>query len=391
MRPCRFYAKNYGKPDFVCANEEIESKLYSGYRNNKDYIDLNTYCNKFCSKFADCVKLADETFRQFRDANVTLNYFGNGRYEILHHKKPFKVPEVVINDKSDHRRSFQWVNMDFLVPRKEGATLSKLHKSIKQSATRSHDAFRGYSTTNKWTYFFTFTFSPVLVPDRHNDIVVESLWQKIQDKLKKFDSGIKILNVPERHKNGAQHFHALITPSADLPIVDYGDITRLPQRTCEGGPNKGKTGFCTFNKDGTFTCLPKTKHKYFLVPYYDYGELQYSSLGDMLFCLNKYPYGINSCAILPDDDTNQEKVGNYLSVYTTKESNLGYNKKRFMRTRNLTNKTKTTLYLSEEELQEFLSQYGVTAFKDNEKLTVYRNFNLDKTPGNTTVSERLKR
>ena len=78
-------------------------------------------------------------------------------------------------------------------------------------------------------------------------------------------------------------------------------------------------------------------------------------------------------------------------MYTTKESNLGYNKKRFMRTRNLTNKTKTTLYLTEEELQEFLRKYGVTAFKDNENLTVYRNFNLDKTPGNTPVSKRLER
>lgn len=60
-------------------------------------------------------------------------------------------------------------------------------------------------------------------------------------------------------------------------------------------------------------------------------------------------------------------------------------------TYNPTNKIKTTLYLTEEELQEFLRKYGVTAFKDNENLTVYRNFNLDKTPGNATVSERLER
>lgn len=60
-------------------------------------------------------------------------------------------------------------------------------------------------------------------------------------------------------------------------------------------------------------------------------------------------------------------------------------------TYNLTNKIKTTLYLTEDELQKFLAQYVVTAFKDNEKLTVYRNFNLDKTLGNTTVSERLER
>lgn len=391
MRPCYFYAKNYGKAGFKCEYDEIESELYVRYKDNSDFIDLNNYCNEFCPKFADCVKLADETVRRFRTVNVTINNFGDGKIEVLYHKEPFRVPETVINDKSDRKRCFRLVNMDFLVPLKDSATLAKLHKSIEQSAKRSHDAFRGYSTANKWTYFFTFTFSPSIVDNRYNDYLVESLWQRFQDRLKKYDSGVKILNVPERHKNGAQHFHALITFSRDLPIVDWGDVSKLPQRTCDGGPNKGKTGFCTFNKDGSFTCLPKTSHKYFLVPYYDYGEIQRSSLGDMLFCLNKYPYGINSCAILPSDDSNQAKVGNYLSVYTTKESNLGYNKKRFMRTRNLDNKEKITLLMSEDELADFLQQCGAVPFKDGDQLTVYRNFNLDKTPGSTTVIERLER
>lgn len=391
MRPCYFYAKNYGKEGFHCEYEDIESKLYLRYKNNRDFIDLNNYCNKFCPKFADCVKLVDETFRTYRVANVVVNNFGNGKIEALKYKKEFRVPERVINDKTDHRRSFKLVNMDFLIPRKKTATLAKLHKSIEQSAKRSHDAFRGYVSANKWSYFFTFTFSPSLVNSRYNDYYVESLWQRVQDRFKKYDSGVKILNVPERHKDGAQHFHALITFSRDLPIVDWGDVSRLPQRTCDGGPNKGKTGFCTFNKDGTFTCLPKTNYKYFLVPYYDYGDIKRSSLGDMLFCLNNYDYGINSCALLPLDDTNQERAGNYLSTYTTKESNLGYNKKRFMRTRNLQNKEKTTLYMTDEEFEKFLSSSGVVEFRDKDNLTVYRNFNLEKTPGITTVAERLKR
>ena len=111
----------------------------------------------------------------------------------------------------------------------------------------------------------------------------------------------------------------------------------------------------------------------------------------MLCCLNNYDYGINSCALLPLDDTNQERAGNYLSTYTTKESNLGYNKKRFMRTRNLQNKEKTTLYMTDEEFEKFLSSSGVVEFRDKDNLTIYRNFNLEKTHGITTVPKRLHR
>ena len=62
-----------------------------------------------------------------------------------------------------------------------------------------------------------------------------------------------------------------------------------------------------------------------------------------------------------------------------------------MRTRNLDNKEKVTLLMSEDELTDFLQQCGAVLFKDRDQLTVYRNFNLDKTPGSTTIAERLER
>ncbi len=391
MRPCRFYALNTGKEGFKCEFEEQEHSSFLRYRHNKDFIELNTYCNRFCPRFSDCVKLADETFRNFREANVVVNNFGDGRVELVVYNEPFKVLEQVINDKSDHRRCFKLVNMDFLVPVKEGATLSKLHKCVYRAGKRAFDTFTGYARSNKWDYFFTFTFSPHIVPARHNDFVIRDLWRKLQLKLKRLDNGCRILNAPEPHADGARHYHTLISFSHDLPIVDYGDISKLPQRTCMGGKNKGKTGFCTFTKEGTFTCLPKTNYKLFLVPYYDYGELQRSSLGDVLFCLNAYPYGINSCAIMPGDETNQAKVARYVSVYMMKESNSQYNQKRFMRTNNVEGKIKLSLSLNDDDLRQFLSGTNMQEFKSTEKCTVYRNFDLSDTPAAVPLSERMKR
>lgn len=375
MRPCCLYAKNRNKEGFRCEYEEIESRLFSF--STKSMKEENTYYFKYCPNFIDCVILADDTYKRFRKANTVVNLFADGRISVLKKNNDFAVPEQIINDKADRTRAFGKVNMSLLIPRKKTATLSYLHKNIYRAGKRAKDTFYGYAMSNTWTYFFTFTFSDALVENRYNADFLNKLWSKFQDKVKHFDKDVKIATVPENHKDGAQHFHAFITFSSDLPIVDYGDISKLPQRTCEGGPNKGRTGFCTFDKNGMFTYLPKCNYKYFLVPYYHFGELQRDSLGSVLFCLNKYPYGINSCAILPGDETNQQTVSNYISKYLTKESNLGYNKKRFMKTRNLLNKQKVTLLLNDEEFEDFRLSYGLykTDVKEN-RFTVYRNFGL---------------
>lgn len=391
MHPCRFYALNTGKEGFVCEFEEQEHSLFLHYKDNRDFIELNSYCNKYCPRFADCVKLADETFRTFRPANVVCNDFGNGKLEVVVYKEQFKVPERVINDKADRRRCFRLVNMDFLVPLKKDATVAKLHKTVYRAGKRAFDTFTGYARSNKWDYFFTFTFSPEIVPDRGNMFVIRDLWRKFQIKLKRLDPGCRILNAPEPHKDGARHYHTLICFSYDLPIVDYGDLSVLPQRTCEGGPNKGKTGFCTFTKDGTFTILPKTSYPLFLIPYYSYGELQRSKLGDALFCLNVYPFGINSCAIMPGDDTNQAKVARYISAYMMKDGNSQYNQKRFMRTQNVAGKVKVTLQLKDDDLQDLINGANLQEYKSTDKLTVFRNFDLSNDAPIVPLSERLKR
>lgn len=379
MRPCYLYAKNYGKEGFVCEYEQLENPMYLRCAGNKDFLMDNRYCNKYCPKLVECLHLADETFRASRKANIVVNRFADGKVSVLR-RDSFCVPERVINDKADRSRSFLKVNGNLLIPRKKIATPSYWKRNVYRSGRRAKDVFYGYVLSNSWTYFFTFTFSPALVENRYDSTFTNSLWSKFQNKFRKYDPGVKIANVPEDHKDGAQHFHAFITTTEPLPIVDFGDISKLPQRTCNGGANKGKTGFCTFTPDGQYTIKPQTNFRWFLVPYYNYGEIQKDSLGKFLFCLNKYPWGICSCAILPGDETNQQTVSNYLSKYLTKQTNLGYNKKRFMHTRNLLNKTKETLYLSDEEFDDFCKQNGLHLTEDKDRFKVYRNYGAEQSP-----------
>ena len=328
-----------------------------------------------CPNFLICVKQSGETLKTYKYVNTTINDYGDGKIEIIRYNNTFKALDKSINDKTDKSRSFKKVD-DLLIPKKPTATLAKLNKLINKSTARAQKNFNLYSRANKWSYFFTFTFSPSLGFDRFDDEFIKSCWRKLQRQLKYLDKDVKIMEVHERHENGAIHFHAPITFTKDLPIVDYGDITKLPQRTCNGGLYKGKTGFCTFKKDGTFTLLPSSKYKTFLVPYYNYGELQHSSLGDMLFCLSSYKYGINSCAILPLDDTNQGKVASYLSTYCSKQSNLGYNTKRFRRTRNIACGSSETTLCDNDKFGELILQNDLQVYKETNDYTIWRTENL---------------
>ena len=74
-------------------------------RSDKAFLLDNTYCNKYCPKLADCVRLADETFRQMRKVNVVINRFADGKISVIR-RDEFCVPERIINDKVDRSRLF---------------------------------------------------------------------------------------------------------------------------------------------------------------------------------------------------------------------------------------------------------------------------------------------
>ena len=94
---------------------------------------------------------------------------------------------------------------------------------------------------------------------------------------------------------------------------------------------------------------------------------------------------------MPGDDTNQAKVARYVSAYMMKDGNSQYNQKRFMRTQNVEGKVKFTMQLNDEELQQLISGANLQEFKNNDKLTVYRNFDLIHDAAIIPLSERMKR
>ena len=97
-----------------------------------------------------------------------------------------------------------------------------IEHSKKSSMNRTINNIYELAFANNWEYFFTFTFSPDKV-DRYN-------YEECYKKLSKFLNNLKnkkcpelkYLVVPEQHKDGAWHFHALILGISFDMLVDSG-------------------------------------------------------------------------------------------------------------------------------------------------------------------------
>ena len=73
--------------------------------------------------------------------------------------------------------------------------------------------------SNDWEYFLTLTFAK----DRYNyELLTEKLRNWINRTKKTYAPDMKYIFVPELHKDGALHFHGIVSNIGNLPLVDSG-------------------------------------------------------------------------------------------------------------------------------------------------------------------------
>lgn len=97
--------------------------------------------------------------------------------------------------------------------RKSNSNQDFLQKSI----DRTHSIIRDYILCNDFDWFLTLTISPD-VCDRLDDKAVQKALKYYFDNIRRHNS-IEYILVPERHKNGALHFHGLINIPPDYPLT----------------------------------------------------------------------------------------------------------------------------------------------------------------------------
>ena len=152
---------------------------------------------------------------------------------------------------------------------------SNLERSIRQTKTTITD----YVLSNNFEIFATFTFSPKKV-DRFDIDACKSKLRKWLQRQREKNPNLKYVIVPEKHKNGAIHFHAL------------------------------------FENIDTFT-LKKTKIR--------------QEKRDV-FTMTDWRFGFSNVKFI---DSNRIKVAAYITKYITKDMIQLENKKRYWSSRNL--------------------------------------------------------
>lgn len=103
----------------------------------------------------------------------------------------------------------------------------KKGESLRVSMTRTKNMIYYLARSNVWDWFVTLTISPDAKIDRYN-------FKDCSDKVRKWFDNLRqrkaldmfYLIVPERHKDGAYHFHALMGGCDGLDFKDSGRRTK---------------------------------------------------------------------------------------------------------------------------------------------------------------------
>ena len=174
--------------------------------------------------------------------NVKINNYGNGQVQtrIYSHliytgdkEKPEK--EELENNPFNNQPVKEVSDFDELEKEKE--------RSLQTSMKRAKGKIYDYSRANEWDWFVTLTFAPDAV-DRYNySDCTKKLSKWLNNMKTDSETDFKYIVVPERHKDGAFHFHGLFAGCDSLGITDSGHCTKDGEKIYNIG--RYKLGFTT--------------------------------------------------------------------------------------------------------------------------------------------------
>lgn len=169
-----------------------------------------------------------------------------------------------------------------------------------RSAVRSKNMVYTYARCYNWEWFITLTISPDSMDRFYYKLCSEKIRKWLNNQKNRFAPDLKYLIVPEQHKNGAWHFHGLLSDTGLMKFVDSG-------------------------------------HKV--------GK-------DTVYNLDKYKYGFTTATKVKDTS----RVSKYIGKYITKEMcNNAKGSMRYFVSRNIPMPTEKTVVVESGEIIDFVN------------------------------------
>ncbi len=171
------------------------------------------------------------------------------------------------------------------------------------SMKRTKGKVYNYAKCNDWDWFVTFTFSPDKVNRYDYDLCVKKI-SKWLNNIRRSSPALSYLVVPERHKDGAWHFHGLFKGLDERQIVWTGRYVIKRVRTL--------------------------------------GRSKYVRTKEKIYKFGSYKLGWMTATRIQD----KERVTSYITKYITKElCDSSYGRKRYWCSRNLLLPTEETYHM----------------------------------------------
>lgn len=199
-------------------------------------------------------------------------------------------------------------------------------KSVASSFNRAKKRIYDYGRNNAWEWFFTFTLSGDAVRDRTDyrecSLKVRKWLNNIQQRK---CPDMRYLVVPETHKSGGWHFHALVSGVDELSF----EVAKNNRRTLK-------------RPDGTESDNP----------YYGLPLRTHYPDGDYIYNIRDYKAGFSTATKIKDT----KKAVSYIVKYITKDlCNVTSGHRRYYPSKNLELPERRLWLLNPRELPEFIA------------------------------------
>lgn len=144
-------------------------------------------------------------------------------------KYPCGVYDIIASSSPVFRENGWESSENYAKPRQQGAAPAQrrakpqgLAEDIERSMRRARAKVRRLALSNDFRYFVTLTLDQTRIDRYDPEAVVRKLSQWCNNQVKRH--GLRYVLVPERHKDGAIHFHGFFNDA--LEAVDSGTIRR---------------------------------------------------------------------------------------------------------------------------------------------------------------------
>lgn len=131
---------------------------------------------------------------------------------------------------------------------------------LQKSINRTHTIIRDYILCNDFKWFVTFTIAPHIC-DRLDDKAVQKALKYYFDNIRRHNS-LEYILIPERHKDGALHFHGLINIPDSYQLEATGKLDSAGRPRYQDQKALKLLGFNDWTQIGSKEALSQYVRKY---------------------------------------------------------------------------------------------------------------------------------